>query len=292
MIESLSLIERKNIGWDSRIRSFNASDLVDLFTITTERYLIIFDTGNAPEQMQELMEYVQADLKGRQLLVINSHQHYDHTWGNALFAKNGLYPAPIIGHEKSVSLLKEDPQEALGFLQEQQATRAFLSNVKIIPPTLSFSERFKIDGGDLTLELFPTPGHSSDHVSAWIPELKTILAADTAEHPIPYSADGSIKQLEQDLRYLKSLQPELVLPCHGGTISPALIDRNLHYFKTLREKIAGVKSLEGILPEDAPTHIQWTFEEAMQDIGLDAREFSDFYRGLHSQNIQAILNET
>ena len=107
MIESLSLTERKNIGWDSRIRSFNASDIVDLFTITTQRYLIIFDTGNAPEQMQELMEYVQTDLIGRQLLVINSHQHYDHTWGNALFADDGRYTAPIIGHEKSVQLLKK-----------------------------------------------------------------------------------------------------------------------------------------------------------------------------------------
>ena len=118
------------------------------------------------------------------------------------------------------------------------------------------------------------------------------MAADTAEHPIPYSADGSIKQLEHDLRYLKSLQPELVLPCHGGTINPSLIDRNLHYFKTLREKIVGVKSIKDVLPKDAPRHIQWGFEEAMQDLGLDAREFSGFYRDLHIQNIQAIVNET
>jgi glyoxylase-like metal-dependent hydrolase (beta-lactamase superfamily II) len=99
MIDSLSLVERENKGWDKRIRSFNASDLVDLFVIKTERYLIIFDTGNAPEQMQEIMNAVEADLQGRQLLVINSHQHFDHVWGNALFVQN--YPAPIIGHQKA-----------------------------------------------------------------------------------------------------------------------------------------------------------------------------------------------
>ncbi len=292
MIESLSLVERKNIGWDERIRSFNASDVVDLFTITTKRYLIIFDTGNAPEQMQEIMQAVKANLAGRQLLVINSHQHYDHVWGNALFADNGMYPAPIIGHEKSLQLLKEKPQEALDFLQEQQATRAFLSNVKIISPTVSFSESFTIHGGDLTLELFPTPGHSSDHISAWIPELKTILAADTAEHPIPYAAaDGSVEQLEQDLKRLKSFQPLVVLPCHGGTIDASLIDRNLHYFKNLREKMLLAKTLKHVSPEDAPGYINWTFETAMQDLGLDAKDSDDFYRGLHIQNIQAILRE-
>jgi glyoxylase-like metal-dependent hydrolase (beta-lactamase superfamily II) len=292
MVDSLSLSERKNIGWDSRIRSFNASNLVDLYMITTQRYLIIFDTGNAPEQMQEVMQALKADLEGRQLLVINSHQHFDHTWGNAAFASDGLYPAPIISHGKSVKLLKEKPEEALSFLREQQATRPFLKNVKIIAPTLSFTDHFTIYGGDLTLELFPTLGHSSDHISAWIPEIKTLLAADTAEHPIPYAAeDGSVKQLEQDLKHLKSLQPQVVLPCHGGTIDASLIDRNLHYFKTLRQKIAVAKPLEGVLPEDAPITIRWSFEDAMQDLSLSGKDFDDFYKGLHLQNIQAVLRE-
>jgi glyoxylase-like metal-dependent hydrolase (beta-lactamase superfamily II) len=292
MIESLSLVERANTGWDKRIRSFTASDLVDLFTITTQRYLVVLDTGNAPEQMQEIIKAVESNLKGRQLLVINSHQHFDHAWGNALFTPEGLYPAPIISHDLSVKLLKENPQDALGFLQEMQATRPYLSNVKIVAPTLTFASTFSIHGGDLTLELFPTPGHSSDHISLWIPEIKTILAADTAEHPIPYAApDGSIAQLERDLQHLKSFDPSIVLPCHGGTQEPALIDRNLQYFKTLREKIATAPSLESIEPDDAPTHIHWTFEDAMQNLGLSGSTFGDFYHGLHVRNIQSILKE-
>jgi glyoxylase-like metal-dependent hydrolase (beta-lactamase superfamily II) len=289
MIDSLSLVERKNIGWDKRIRSFNASDLVDLFVITTERYLIVFDTGNAPEQMQEMMQKIEVDLTTRQLLVINSHQHFDHTWGNALFDKNGLYPAPIIGHQKSVQLLQEKPEEAFKFLSEMQQGHPFLDNVKIISPTLSFSEKFTIHGGDLTLELFPTPGHALDHISAWIPEIKTILAADTAEHPIPYAAeDGSIRQLEKDLNYMKAFKPEIVLPCHGGTVSPDLIDRNLHYFKTLRDKVQNAKHSSS---ENITKTINWSFEDAMQDLGLEASNFTDFYRGLHKQNIQSMYRE-
>jgi glyoxylase-like metal-dependent hydrolase (beta-lactamase superfamily II) len=289
VIDSLSLVERENTGWDKRIRSFNASDVIDLFVITTERYLVIFDTGNAPEQMQDIMNLVESDLKNRQLLVINSHQHFDHVWGNALFAQNGKYSAPIIGHSKSLELAVD--AEAQKLLAEMQANKSFLNNVRLIPPTLTFSEKFTIQGGDLTLLLFPTPGHSSDHVSLWIPEIKTLLAADTAEHPIPYAApDGSVRQLEQDLGLLKSFNAEVVLPCHGGTTKPALIDRNLHYFKTLREKIA-VKSIEqNLKPEDVPNALNWTFSDAMQDLGLDG-EFGDFYRGLHVQNIQSILKE-
>lgn len=287
MIDSLSLVERENIGWDKRLRSFNASDLVDLYTITTEKFLIIFDTGNAPEQMQDIMNLVEGDLKGRQLLVINSHQHFDHAWGNALFTKDGKYPTPIIGHQASIKSGKD-----AAFLAEFQAQKPFLANVKLIPPTLTFSEKFTIHGGDLTLELFPTPGHSSDHISVWIPEIKTLLAADTAEHPIPYAApDGSIAQLEQDLHLLKSFNATVLLPCHGGTLESALIDRNLHYFKTLREKIAAQSIDKNLEPQAVPRAIGWTFNDAMQDLGLNGDTFSDFYRGLHVQNIQSILKE-
>jgi glyoxylase-like metal-dependent hydrolase (beta-lactamase superfamily II) len=289
MIDSLSLLERENTGWDARIRSFTASDLVDLYTITTKNYLVIFDTGNAPEQMQDIMNLVEADMNNRQLLVINSHQHFDHAWGNALFDNAGKYPAPIIGHQASIKSVKD-----AAFLAEFQAQKPFLANVKIIPPTLTFSERFTIHGGDLTLELFPTPGHSADHTSLWIPEIETLLAADTAEHPIPYAAaDGSVRQLEQDLELLKSFKPKIVLPCHGGTLEPALIDRNLRYFKTLRAKINAAQSINTDLkPEEVPEQIGWTFEAAMQDLELADKDFGDFYRGLHVQNIQAILKES
>lgn len=289
MIDNLNVAERKNTGWDERIRSFTASDLVDLFVITTERYLIIFDTGNAPEQMQDIMNLVEADLRGRQLLVVNSHQHFDHVWGNALFAKNGNYPAPIIGHDKSLNLAVD--AEAQRLLDETRSSRPFLNSVQLVPPTLTFSEKFTIHGGDLTLELFPTPGHSSDHISVWIPEIKTLLAADTAEHPIPYAvSDGSVQQLELDLHLLKSFNAEILLPCHGGTLESALIDRNLRYFKTLREKLAATFDVN-LNPEDVPKAIGWTFEDAMHDLGLDAKGFTDFYRGLHVQNIQSIIRE-
>jgi glyoxylase-like metal-dependent hydrolase (beta-lactamase superfamily II) len=300
MIDSLSLLERKNTGWDKRIRSFTASDLVDLYTITTEKFLIIFDTGNAPEQMQDIMNAVEADLKGRQLLVINSHQHFDHVWGNALFTKK--YPAPIIGHQKSLETATGP--KAQNYLEMLQKSKPFLANVELIGPTLTFSDTLTLHGGDLTLFLFPTPGHSSDHISVWIPEIKTILAADTAEHPIPYAtvdskqlsvpygvADGSVAQLEQDLHHLKSFKANILLPCHGGTLEPELIDRNLHYFKTLRQKIAESSFDKHLKPEDVPGAIGWTFADAMRDLGLDSNRFGDFYRGLHIQNIQGILNE-
>ncbi|HZJ49394.1 MAG TPA: MBL fold metallo-hydrolase [Actinomycetota bacterium] len=51
---------------------------------------------------------------------------------------------------------------------------------------MTFAGPFRIDGGDLRLDLVETPGHTEDHVSVWIPQLRLLLAGDAVEHPFPH----------------------------------------------------------------------------------------------------------
>jgi glyoxylase-like metal-dependent hydrolase (beta-lactamase superfamily II) len=67
---------------------------VDAYVVLTKRYLVVFDTLLCPEDMAIVMHEVQDALAGRQLLVVNSHADWDHTWGNAYFTAQ--HPAPII----------------------------------------------------------------------------------------------------------------------------------------------------------------------------------------------------
>src|SRR3954465_14657942 len=91
-------------GWDSRIHIAANGDLVNVFILITERYVILVDTLINPVTARALVEHAQPYLPGRQLLVINSHSDWDHAWGNQVFAgANAPYPAPIIAHEKSWS---------------------------------------------------------------------------------------------------------------------------------------------------------------------------------------------
>jgi glyoxylase-like metal-dependent hydrolase (beta-lactamase superfamily II) len=107
-----------------------------------------------------------------------------------------------------------------------------------VPPTVQVDGCLLIDGGDLTLELFPTPGHTVDHYSLYIPEINTLLAADAAE--LPYSmartVDG-LPALRQSLAQLAALKAETVLYCHApGTIGPQLLHDNKAYFDRLEER--------------------------------------------------------
>ena len=72
--------------WDARVRMFSAGDEVDCFVVLTDRFVVVIDTFSTPEDAAQMMELVRPELEGRQVLVVNTHQHYDHVWGNSLFA--------------------------------------------------------------------------------------------------------------------------------------------------------------------------------------------------------------
>src|SRR2546421_12140421 len=70
-------------------------------------------------------------------------------------------------------------------LLEYKQRYAIFQNVALVPPTMTFDQHFTILGGDITIELFPAPGHHLDHIAVWIPELSLLLAFDAIERPLP-----------------------------------------------------------------------------------------------------------
>jgi glyoxylase-like metal-dependent hydrolase (beta-lactamase superfamily II) len=113
------------------------------------------------------------------------------------------------------------------------------SEVRFTPPTMLIQDKFVIDGGDLTLELLPTPGHTDDHYSVFIPEIATLLAADAAELPYPMARtpDG-LPPMRESLAKLAALPAETVLYCHAPVTSgrQLLLD-NIAYFNAIEAAV-------------------------------------------------------
>jgi glyoxylase-like metal-dependent hydrolase (beta-lactamase superfamily II) len=222
-----------NQGWDERILVCRNGWLVDTFIVITERYVVLVDTIINPTTAAKMVEYAQPYLgNGRQLLVVNSHADYDHYWGNQLFSgPHAQFPAPIIGSRLCAEQFHQpDSRQSL---QEKQAQEPEIFNeVVLTPPTILFDERMSIDGGDLTLKLFPTPGHTVDHTAIYIPEIKTLLAADAAEVPYPAArTPAGLPIMRQSLAKLAALNPATALYCHAPvTIGPQLLHDNIAYF--------------------------------------------------------------
>lgn len=279
---------------DARIRVFRRSlNLpgefeemeVDAYIIVTEHYIVLLDTLLCPEDMAIVMQSIEDEVLGQQILVVNSHADWDHSWGNAYFTG----AAPIIAQDYCRVRMLSD--EAHSELVDYQSRFPVFHNVSLIPPTITFSDRFTIHGGDLTIELMPAPGHHPDHIAAWIPELRLLLAFDAAEKPLPFMEDAlSVPPMFATLERFLALKPQRVLCSHGKTTSPALVSDNLAYLREVERRS------RSFLRTQTPTNAE--LEHAAMLIGYpfaeviaDNAESVDhaFYSWAHDANARHIL---
>lgn len=281
---------------DQRVRVFrrNFSDIeefdgmdVNAYIIITERYVVVFDTLLCPEDASAMVHMVKDQLPGRQLLVVNSHADWDHSWGNAYFT--GEHAAPIFAHDYCLTRMLSD--EAREELLDFQRRYAIFQNVALVPPTMTFDQHFTILGGDLTIELIPAPGHHSDHIAAWIPELSLLLAFDAIEKPLPLLENtDAVPSMFATLERLLALQPKRVLCSHGKSTSVALVKENLAYFREIERR--GHELLQRHHPSDEELeHASELIHYPYDLVIAGATEPFDrtFYVGAHNANVHFLL---
>jgi glyoxylase-like metal-dependent hydrolase (beta-lactamase superfamily II) len=252
---------------DQRLHWWHSED-VDCFGLVAEKLVVLFDTFMTSSDCAAALADLAPFLATRTLLVINSHQHNDHVWGN------GALPAgtTIIGHSASHEIANSS--EVVADLRAYQAKDARFADVCLVAPTLTFAGTLQLHAGDLTLCLLPALGHARDQLVLWCPELRLLLAADAAEWPWPYAAQATdLPILRQTLSQLQELQPQWVLPCHGGSSNASLLQKNLDYFDELERHTRAGQS--------------WSYENALAWLAV-TEPVADFYREFHQRNSAAL----
>ena len=281
---------------DSRIRVFRRTfDAVgefegmevDAYFIITTTTAVMLDTLLCPEDVEYVMHMIQDDITGKRLLIVNSHADWDHAWGNAYFT--GTRAAPILAHEHG--RMRMQSEEARLELADFQQRYALFHNVTLVPPTITFSQNLTIYGGDLTIKLFPAPGHHRDHIAAWIPELRLLLAFDAVEKPLPCLENASaVPSMMNTLEHFLALEAERVLCSHGKTISPQLIKDNLTYIHELERRASTF--LQQHQPtsaelEYASETIHYPFDEVIAELCEPVDR--TFYSEAHNTNARYVL---
>lgn len=290
------IAEAPEMSPDARVRVFRRtiSDLedfeglqVDAYLILGERYALLLDTLLCPEDVAQVLSLCAPEIARRQVLCINSHADWDHTWGNGYFS--GERSAPILAHEHCRQRMLSE--EARRDLAEYQARYPVFRNVTLIPPSLTFSERLSIVDGDLAIELLHAPGHCPDQIVAWLPDLSLLLAFDAVERPLPGIYDAAcVPLMFSTLERLTALNARHVLCSHGKTTSPALIQENLAYLREIERRcrllLSNHTPTEAELEQTAEL-IGYPFTEAVA--GIDEEIDRTYYSWAHEQNAQVIL---
>lgn len=202
--------------------------------LLTRDLSILIDTLLGPADMGPVKQLLSSHGRGRPLVIVNTHYHWDHVWGNCAFPGT-----TVIGHALCRELLwKEGPAELTSYHPRIRDA----GPVEIALPTVTFADRLVLHGGDMTVELRHTPGHTADSIVAYVPEEELLLAGDTVEYPFPlleWPGDaGHAADYLQQLGELERLAVRTVIPGHGPVSDARLVRANTRYVQTILDMVA------------------------------------------------------
>ena len=243
---------------------------VSALVITVSRAFVV-DTLTRPQDMDPVLAALAERATGRRRLVVNTHHHWDHVYGNAAF------PTSDIVAQRSCPRLMES--QAQGISESLPAP----PREGVPLPTVTFGDRLTYVGEDEMVHLIHTPGHSEDSLVVYLDAARVLLAGDTLEWPLPTFAlrDGQAAWV-RTLRQLKQLPVDFVVPSHGPAMGKELIDANERYVSGVYEAVAELKKrgverhdlevpADGLLPAGveldavyAAAHrenLEWAFDE-------------------------------
>lgn len=158
------LFTHSNPEWDSNI-----------YLIIGRTYNYIIDTGLGSINIDQIKEYIKKDNK--QTIVINTHYHWDHIWGNG-----SLRDCIIIAHKSCREMIQLKWDEML-----QKKNQYCHGEVEMHLPNMLFDKELYF--AEDKIRLIHTPGHTFDSISVLDEEDNVLFLGDnigdTMEEIIP-----------------------------------------------------------------------------------------------------------
>ncbi|MBA3905919.1 MAG: MBL fold metallo-hydrolase [Pseudonocardiales bacterium] len=178
-------------------------------------------------------------------MLVNTHHHGDHTFGNALFDT-----ATIVAHEKArAEMIAFGPARELPFWQNPD-----WGTLPLEPPFLTFTDRVALHAGDLRGEVVfvGTPAHTTNDCIIWFPSRSTLFCGDLIfNEGTPFllmgSVTGAVEVLEN---VIAPLEATTVVPGHGPVFhGPEPLAATLDYLRFVldlaaRGRAAGLSPLD------------------------------------------------
>lgn len=225
--------------------------------------VVVVDSRANHRQADELRAELRALSELPVSTVIDTHYHWDHTFGNARFPE-----ARIVGHARCRSALAERgasmKAELLASDYMSEANRPDFEAVVVTPPEFTFEEDMSLEIGGRHIELRHLGlGHTDSDVVVAIDDV--VFAGDLVEEGAdPYFGDGfPIAWVNTLDRMILSLRGPVV-PGHGDVV-------DADYVRDQREKISRAveHALSGVLTAGPFS------EETMTDIAARLENAGD-----------------
>jgi glyoxylase-like metal-dependent hydrolase (beta-lactamase superfamily II) len=194
---------------------------------------LLVDTRSTAAQAREILDDMRDLGSPRVGIVVNTHGHYDHAFGNAVFR-----PAPVWGHERCRSmLLRFGESQRARAAAEVPVLAAGLAETVIDPPDHLFAETATLDIGGREVRLaYLGRGHTDNDIVVSIPDADVVCAGDLVENgATPWFGDGFPLDWPATAERLLAMTgpATVVVPGHGEPAGRTFVDGQLAGFRAV-----------------------------------------------------------
>ncbi|MBW2367819.1 MAG: MBL fold metallo-hydrolase [Deltaproteobacteria bacterium] len=214
--------------------------------------IAVIDTLVSAKEAERFLKDIKAITDKPIKYVINTHHHLDHVFGNSAFTKLG---ATVVAHNHCANEMRLKSVSRLTNSHIYGLTPDDMKGTEVAFPTITFSDRMRIDLGGVVIELiYVSPSHTKGGILVHLPAEKVVFAGDilfTDRHP--YMVDGDIAGWQKTLDFLAALNADKVIAGHGPLSSNKDVKEMRSYItvfdKKAKELTAGNHDLEYIVTE-------------------------------------------
>jgi glyoxylase-like metal-dependent hydrolase (beta-lactamase superfamily II) len=232
--------------------------------IGSERGLVVVDTHGSAAAGRTVLEDLRRLGAGSVAAVVNTHWHWDHSFGNAAFREHDP-GVPIHAHEDAARMLAEQGEHMKARFAESDDPHADeVAATELVVPDRLFSSARSLDLGDRLVELvFPGRGHTDGDLVVVVPDAAIVLGGDLVEE----SARPWIGMDSFPLEWYGSLDVVLslvgpqtqVVPGHGVPVDRAFVETQRDELAAIGETVRRLAG-DGVPLEEAVASGEWPWE--------------------------------
>jgi glyoxylase-like metal-dependent hydrolase (beta-lactamase superfamily II) len=196
---------------------------------------LVVDTRSTLKQAREILEDLRELGSPRVGIVVNTHGHYDHSFGNAVFR-----PAVTWGHERCVTMIRATGEaQRASAAEEIPEIGADLAQVVLDPPDHTLIDRAVLDLDGREVELtYLGRGHTDNDIVVTIPDADVLCAGDLVENGAPpWFGDGFPMDWPATAEALLARVGDrtVVVPGHGAHADRAFVERSLAEIRAIAD---------------------------------------------------------
>lgn len=253
--------------WVARYEWFD----VNVTLVGGDSGLLVVDTHASATAARAVVEDIRRLGVGEVVAVANTHEHFDHTFGNGVLraAYGGV---PVHAHEAAAEHTVPAGERIKAAYDEDPADphREEVRATEIVPADRTFSSARVLDLGGRMVELVhPGRGHTAGDVVVLVPDADVLLAGDLVEESalragVPGFGEDCYPfdwPLSLDVVLALTTPASVVVPGHGAPVDRDFVEEQRNAIGVVAETIRDLAG-RGVPVDQALEAGEWPYPRA------------------------------